>query len=130
MTRNIDVLIVKRVDELILTIEQANILDDLATYYGIIGCRTIDIVQRKIGKQWFDIICDDWGLIKAQENNELPTSIWPQSECLYGTLILAHHNNEGDLLSVEPNDLFEVHSALKKWTNGKISYFGALEHKA
>lgn len=37
-----------------------NGLDD---YYDLIGCRCIDIVNRRIGKRRFEIICDDEGLL-------------------------------------------------------------------
>lgn len=128
MTRNIDVIIIRRIDEMILTAEQSTIQDSLEAYYSIIGCSTIDIVKRKIGGVVFDIIVDDWGLIKARENHELPTSIWYKKEHLYGTLILCHSNEEGDLTSVNPEDLFAVHRATTKYHAKECANFGALEH--
>lgn len=41
-----------------------DIKDDLGTYYNLIDCRNIDIVRRKIGQQYFNIVCDDEGLLK------------------------------------------------------------------
>ncbi len=44
--------------------EMLDIKDDLGTYYNLIDCRSIDIVRRKIGQQYFNIVCDDEGLLK------------------------------------------------------------------
>ena len=40
---------------------EANGLDD---YYRLIGCSLIDITQRKIAGTYYEIICDDEGLLK------------------------------------------------------------------
>ena len=39
-----------------------DIEDSLDTFYKLIDCSTIDITRRKIGKHYYDIICDDEGL--------------------------------------------------------------------
>ena len=37
--------------------------DDLNEFYKLIKCDCIDIVSRKIGNKYYDIICDDNGLL-------------------------------------------------------------------
>jgi hypothetical protein len=37
---------------------------DLKSYYNILKCDCIDIVSRRIGDKYYDIICDDEGLLK------------------------------------------------------------------
>ena len=43
--------------------EKLNIKDELQNYYNLIECNSIDIVRRKIGKRYFNIICDDEGML-------------------------------------------------------------------
>ena len=46
-------------------VEAIEIADDLEKYYEILNCTCIDIVQRRIGRKNFTIICDDEGLFSA-----------------------------------------------------------------
>ena len=39
------------------------IQDTLGSYYSVLGCDTIDIVRRRIGKHRYTIVCDDNGLL-------------------------------------------------------------------
>lgn len=39
-----------------------DINDKLQEFYRLIKCDTIDIVRRKIGDSYYDVICDDEGL--------------------------------------------------------------------
>lgn len=54
--------------------EVRQIKNDLQTFYDLIECDTIDIVRRKIGKRYFNIVCDDeamlvdWPKISAISN--------------------------------------------------------------
>ena len=43
--------------------EKLNIKDDLQSYYNLLECNTIDIIRRKIGKRYFNIVCDDEGAL-------------------------------------------------------------------
>lgn len=78
-----------------------NTLDD---YYNLIGCRCIDIVSRKIGRKWYDIICDDEGtfvedpLISAIDNLG--------RVMLVGSLIICGlADDEGELTDLSDNDI-------------------------
>lgn len=46
-------------------VEAIEIADDLEKYYEILNCTCIDIVQRRIGRKKFTIICDDEGLFSV-----------------------------------------------------------------
>lgn len=115
--REIDVIIVKRLDNEVITCELRTIKDNINTYYEIIGCRSIDIVCRYFNNVHFDIVLDDEGLLKANETNEWPTSWWqregytPPYEGLFGVLVLAHHDDTGDLTSATPEDLLAVQAS-------------------
>lgn len=112
----------KRVDIDYINIEEIEIEDKLADFYEQINCDTIDIVSRTFNGVRFDIICDDEALFKSE--NVLPTSWWqqegytPDHEGLFGTLLICHSDNEGNLLSVNPNDILNV-GACARWIEGK-----------
>ena len=46
-------------------IKPATIEKHLEGYYKLLDCDCIDIVRRKIGGKYFDVICDDEALLKA-----------------------------------------------------------------
>jgi len=77
--------------------------DDLDTFYKLIQCSTIDIVQRKLGNKYYNIICDDEGALidspKISAVNNLGDAM------LVGNLIIVGDANEdGDLLGIEDNE--------------------------
>lgn len=127
MKRKIDVIVVKRLSEELITLELQTIEDDIHTYYKLIGCRSIDIVVRYFNNIPFNIVCDDEGLLVANERNEWPTSWWqregytPDHEALCGTLLLCHCDTEGNLTSVLPSELFDLQCCYKtiKRQNGQ-----------
>lgn len=45
------------------TAEPRDITPELDTYYELLHCTTIDIVTRKVKGKYYDIICDDEGLL-------------------------------------------------------------------
>lgn len=69
------------------------IAPELDEYYRLIECELIDIVSRKIGKNYYDIICDDEGLyaptvrISAVDNEFQPM--------LVGNLIICKSGRDG-----------------------------------
>lgn len=119
MKRDIDVIMIKRLDRATITCELMTIKDDLQEFYSLIGCRTIDIVSRVFNGVLFDIVLDDEGLLKANETGELPTSWWqgegytPNHEGLFGVLLLCHCDEQGNLASATPFDLLAVQTCYK-----------------
>lgn len=114
--QTLDVIKIERLDEEILTCQLMTINDTLEDFYSQIGCRTIDIVVRRFGGVLFDIICDDEALLKNDPG--LPTSWWQDEEGhkegLFGTLLLCHSDNEGELTSATENDLLAVQKAYRE----------------
>ena len=67
-----------------LKMVEANGLDD---YYNLIGCRCIDIVRRRIGDIYVEIIIDDEGALLEDAK---PSAIDVTGDiALYGNLLLA-----------------------------------------
>ncbi len=85
-------------------IVQANSLKD---YYRLIDCSTIDIVKRKIAGKYYEIICDDEGLLK--ENPKISAIDDMGQPMLVGNLIIAGEANEdGNLTDLLDTDIVYI----------------------
>lgn len=91
--------------------EVLDIKDELQEFYRLIKCSHIDITMRKIGKNYYDIICDDEGLfveepkISAIDNLGQPM--------LVGNLIICDHDG-GDLKGLTDEQVEEVTSYIQR----------------
>ena len=76
----------------------------LEDYYDMIGCKCIDIVTRSIGKKWYEIICDDEGLLT---NDPIISAIDNFGQVmLVGNLIICGPvDGEGELTDLSDNDI-------------------------
>ena len=89
------------------TVGEIEIDDDLNAFYEKLNCRVFDIVQRKIDGVWYDIMCDDEGLLKedpvvsAADKEKL-------SPMLVGNLMFFHSNRNGDLKSLDDVDIENI----------------------
>lgn len=78
----------------------------LEEYYDILNCTTFDIASRKIGKNYYDIYCDDEGLLKI---NPIVSAVSPdRSPMLVGNLFVTKTDVEGETISLTEKELFEV----------------------
>ena len=83
----------------------ANGLDD---YYKLIGCRTIDIIHRRIGDVEVEIVLDDEGLLVE---NPKPSGISVDgSIMLWGNLLIASGRvtDEGELTELTEEEIDEI----------------------
>ena len=79
---------------------------ELQAYYDLLDVETIDIVTRKIGGKYYDIICDDEALLK---NNPIPSMIGPHCDImLFGNLFIALHDGEGNEISLTKDDVNRI----------------------
>lgn len=78
---------------------------ELQSYYTMLDCSCIDIVSRKIGGKWFDIVCDDEGLLvddpKISAINNLGRPM------LVGNLFIVKHKGD-DIGSLTEKDIEHV----------------------
>lgn len=84
---------------------EANGLDD---YYRLIGCRTIDIVNRIIGDVRVEIVIDDEGaLVKNPKVSAINIDGTPM---LYGNLLIASGRvtDDGDLAELTEKEVDEI----------------------
>lgn len=84
-----------------------DIEDNLNVFYKMLKCKTIDIVTRKIGNNYYDIICDDNGLLKgvtitsAIDNKN-------KSALVGNLLVVGLPNDDGDLQGLTDEQTFEI----------------------
>lgn len=84
--------------------------DQLEKYYDILNCRCIDIVTRKIGDKYFDIICDDEALLKG---DPILTAISRDKKSyLFGNLLIVNSDNDGNLRSLSKDDIDTIYNDL------------------
>ena len=84
-------------------IKELDIKDDLEVFYDFIGCRCIDIVERKINRRTFDIIIDDEGLLK--DDPKISAINGFGKPMLVGNLMFAHHDSNGNLKDLTDDDI-------------------------
>lgn len=78
--------------------------DGLQDYYKHIGTDVVDIVSRRIGGEYFEIICDDEGLFK--ENPKISAIDDMGQPMLVGNLLIAGGVDiEGNLEPVQIEDI-------------------------
>lgn len=78
--------------------------DGLDDFYRLIDCDTIDIVTRKIGRRYYDIICDDNGLFA--DGPKISAIDDCGSIMLVGNLLIAGlHDEEGELTDLTDDDI-------------------------
>lgn len=80
--------------------------DNLDVFYELIGCRCVDIVERRIGHKYFSVICDDEGLFK---DDVLVSAVDVQFHpMLVGNLIVANSDDEGNLTDLSDEDIKQI----------------------
>ena len=90
----------------LITAEETKVVkaSELEDYYRLIGCDCIDIVARKIGDKYLEIICDDEGLLK--ENPRISAVDKNMKPTLVGNLLIAGPTDEdGELTSLTDKDI-------------------------
>lgn len=70
--------------------------EGLQDYYQLIGCELVDIVFRRIGGKWFNIICDDEGALKRDPKISAIDSLC--NAMLVGNLLIASGEINDDVL--------------------------------
>ena len=83
----------------------ANGLDD---YYELIGCRTIDIIHRRIGDVEVEIVLDDEGcLVKNPKVSAISIDGTPM---LYGNLLIASGRvtDDGELTELTKEEVYGI----------------------
>ena len=101
-------------------IEPVEVKDELQEYYDLIECDCIEIVARRIGDTYFDIICDEEGLLK--DNPRVSAVDTDGCPMFVGNLIFSHISDEGETESVtdEEIELIRENTGIAFTEDGRI----------
>lgn len=81
----------------------AEIDGSLDSLYAILNCSLFDIASRKIGDRYFDIYCDDEGLLKCDP--QLSAMSPDHEPILVGNLFIVNHDDEGGMTSLSEEEI-------------------------
>lgn len=84
-------------------VEVIDIEPELDAYYRTLDCSTIDIVERKIGRKRFDIMCDDEGLFRDPQKISAIDNLG--RPMLVGNLMFFNNDGKGNLTELSDNDI-------------------------
>ena len=83
----------------------------LEDYYKLLGCELIDIVTRKIGGKYYDIIIDDEGLFKDEP---VVTGLQEDGSPLVGSLLVVGlPDSEGESTDLTDSDIEAISKSVK-----------------
>jgi len=92
--------------------------EQLACYYDLLNCDLIDITSRQIGANYYDIICDDEGLLKSNHH----ITLWKQKEPeLVGNLLITKYDKMGNNIGLTKTEIIQLKSNLKKIRYSQIN---------
>lgn len=78
----------------------------LDSYYNALDCDCFDIVRRKIGGKYFDIMCDDEGLLK---DKPVPSAYDSDGNVAFvGNLLVVKHDKSGNTVSLTNNEIAHI----------------------
>ena len=115
----IKVVILKRNNEGEFVMEEKEIKDKLETYYSILSCDNIDIVERKIKGFKACFVVDDEYLLKHTPNQP-PVAVFvgEGKEAIYGSLIITGKSDRyGNLSSLDEYQLDAIRRSICYFRN-------------
>lgn len=80
--------------------------DNLDAYYEALNCRCFDIVKRRIGGKYYNIMCDDEGWFVE---DPIPTAINQNGHVeIVGNMMLFNDDGQGELISLTKEDIDNI----------------------
>lgn len=80
----------------------------LPKIYSLLNCSTIDIISRKFGDLWLDIVVDDEGLLKWENQLSVLTLSKETKQFLeqiVGNVFVCGHDDNGELVSLSEDEI-------------------------
>jgi hypothetical protein len=101
------------VDKIESSCEVVEIDGSLDSFYKVLDVSTIDIVVRKIGNKYFDIVCDDEGLFHEPV---IPSMLTKTGEVmLVGNLFICDHDAAGNTIGLSDEDCLMIKDNSALW---------------
>ena len=102
------------------TIEVKTIEKSLESYYSLLDVGCIDIASRKLGGQYYDIICDDEALFKA---DPIVTMLdLDKQPMLFGNLFIVKFDGKEDETSITEADVDRIFKSVTVVRSEKAVY--------
>ena len=83
-------------------------LDSYRDFYPVIDCEHFDVVVRKFGKHYYDIYCDDVGLLLQKPPAIFTFDNDVAVELICGNCFVCKHDDNGDTISLTEDEVNEV----------------------
>lgn len=95
------------------TVKVMDIEDELQTYYDLIGCDLIEIVDRRIGGKVYSIVCDEEGIFAE----DAKVSAWDNEMVVafFGNLVITNRNGP-ELASLTAEDVDRILGKVVRWS--------------
>lgn len=92
--------------------EVIEVEDNLDTYYRLLDCSCIDVAVRMIGDKYYDIVCDDEGLLVEEP---ILSAIDEYGDVqLVGNLLVCKHDHLGEFVGLTDEEIKEVLNAVQR----------------
>lgn len=98
--------------------ETIEIETKLQDYYRVLNCDCIDIVTRKIGNKYYDIVCDDESLLKYKPT--MTAMSMDQQHYLFGNLLITNSDANGELTSLSMSDINHIQDYLMEYEDMRM----------
>jgi hypothetical protein len=94
--------------------------ESFRSLYSVLNCETFTIASRSISSNYYDIYCDDEGLLK---DNHISAVLTPKSpgeieEVLAGNIFICNHTEDGDIASLNEEQVSDILSSTLKKVDG------------
>lgn len=99
-----------------ITVEEFDKRPTLADLYTMLDCDCIDITERKIGDEWFNITCDDEGLLKMNPIMSA-SSLTNPNDILVGNLLFSDYDDEGEEIGLTDTRIEFLKEHIKFFTD-------------
>lgn len=88
------------------TCKVVNMEFTLENYYKHLDCNCIDIAERKIGNKFYDVICDDEGLLV--DNPKVCCIAGDSDYNIYGNIIICNGDDNGNEQPLTEDDIANI----------------------
>lgn len=83
-------------------------LNSYQDFYPMLDCECFEIVRRKFGKNYYDVYCDDEGLLLDKDPAIYTFHQDAICEIIVGNCFICKHDEEGETISLAEDEVNEV----------------------